>query len=114
MISPSNSRPQTAERLYTESGNGAKVSCADEQEAATIFACIFVLPKDAASVIEILCKLTSNRLIKHSVGFAVQDRPDSPPEPEDSWLEHSVAADYLGISKSTLYHYAEQGKIESR
>ncbi|MDE3135877.1 MAG: helix-turn-helix domain-containing protein [Acidobacteriota bacterium] len=33
---------------------------------------------------------------------------------EDPWLRHAQAAAYLGISKSTLYRYAEQQRIESR
>ena len=33
---------------------------------------------------------------------------------EDPWLRHSEAANYLGISKSTLYQYACQRKIECR
>ncbi len=33
---------------------------------------------------------------------------------EDAWLRHSEAANYLGISKSTLYQYACQRKIECR
>jgi excisionase family DNA binding protein len=34
--------------------------------------------------------------------------------PEDAWMRHSEAANYLGISKSTLYQYACQRKIECR
>jgi excisionase family DNA binding protein len=34
--------------------------------------------------------------------------------PEDPWLRHSEAANYLGISKSTLYQYTCQHKIECR
>ena len=34
--------------------------------------------------------------------------------PDDAWLRHSQAANYLGISKSTLYQYACQHKIECR
>jgi excisionase family DNA binding protein len=34
--------------------------------------------------------------------------------PEDPWLRQSEAANYLGISKSTLYQYACQHKIECR
>jgi len=33
---------------------------------------------------------------------------------EDPWLRHPEAANYLGISKSTLYQYACQHKIECR
>jgi excisionase family DNA binding protein len=32
----------------------------------------------------------------------------------DRWLEHAAAAECLGVGKSTLYRYAEQGKIEYR
>jgi excisionase family DNA binding protein len=33
---------------------------------------------------------------------------------EDSWLDHSEAAAYLGVSKSTLYHYSSSEQIERR
>jgi excisionase family DNA binding protein len=34
--------------------------------------------------------------------------------PKDPWLRQTEAANYLGISKSTLYQYACQRKIECR
>lgn len=45
--------------------------------------------------------------------------PELPPvpqqtDPEDPWLKHADAAEYLGISKSTLYKYSCQQKIECR
>jgi len=40
--------------------------------------------------------------------------PASPKAIDDPWLKHAEAADYLGISKSTLYQYACQQKIECR
>lgn len=41
--------------------------------------------------------------------------PQEPePEPEDGWLSHTAAAEYLGVSKSTLYKYACRQKIECR
>jgi predicted DNA-binding transcriptional regulator AlpA len=33
---------------------------------------------------------------------------------EDSWLGHSEAAAYLGVSKSTLYHYSCHERIVRR
>jgi excisionase family DNA binding protein len=33
---------------------------------------------------------------------------------DDPWLKHAEAADYLGVSKGTLYQYACQHKIECR
>ena len=41
-------------------------------------------------------------------------RGDSEKPTDDPWLRHTEAADYLGISKSTLYQYVCQGKIECR
>ncbi len=35
-------------------------------------------------------------------------------EADDLWLSHSAAAEYLGISISTLYKYACQQRIECR
>ena len=32
----------------------------------------------------------------------------------DSWLEHTAAAEYLGVGRSTLYRYSEHHEIESR
>jgi excisionase family DNA binding protein len=42
--------------------------------------------------------------------------PIVPPQTdsEDPWLKHPEAAEYLGISRSTLYRYACQRTIESR
>ncbi|MGH7743872.1 MAG: helix-turn-helix domain-containing protein [Candidatus Dormibacteria bacterium] len=36
------------------------------------------------------------------------------PARDDSWLGHSGAAAYLGVSKSTLYHYSCHEEIERR
>lgn len=35
-------------------------------------------------------------------------------EVADSWIEHTAAAEYLGVGRSTLYRYAENEQIESR
>ena len=32
----------------------------------------------------------------------------------DSWLEHTAAAEYLEVGRSTLYRYSEHHEIESR
>src|SRR5260370_37494894 len=33
---------------------------------------------------------------------------------EDAWLRHSEAAAYLGVAKSTLYHYSSGEQVERR
>ena len=46
---------------------------------------------------------------------AVAASPETPPpEPTDSWFPHEKAAHYLGVSESTLYKCASQGRIECR
>ncbi len=49
-----------------------------------------------------------------AIGPAVPDVTSLRSVSEDPWLRHSEAANYLGISKSTLYQYACQQKIECR
>ena len=43
----------------------------------------------------------------------MQSIPSTHPR-SDSWLVHSEAAEYLGVARSTLYHYVSEGRIESR
>jgi predicted DNA-binding transcriptional regulator AlpA len=61
--------------------------------------------------------------IREAITAIAAQRPASPtiPEinsprsvPEDAWLRHSEAAAYLGVSKSTLYHYSSGEQIERR
>ncbi len=61
--------------------------------------------------------------IHEAITSIAAQRPASPviPEinslrsvPEDPWLRHSEAAAYLGVSKSTLYHYSSGEQIERR
>ena len=61
--------------------------------------------------------------IREAITAIAAQRPASPiiPEinslrsvPEDAWLRHSEATAYLGVSKSTLYHYSSGEQIERR
>ena len=105
---------QTVDRLEAEEHGHTKASKPGESTAPTIFACIFVVPGDATPVLEVLRVLTSNGAFQNPVNISLTDGAQPSRESDDSWLEHSVAAHYLRISKSTLYRYAEQGRIESR
>jgi excisionase family DNA binding protein len=53
-------------------------------------------------------------LVGSPTAFPFNGGPDSGNGTDDLWLNHAEAADYLGISKSTLYQYACRRKIESR
>ncbi len=65
-------------------------------------------------MLEVVRILTSNGAFQNPVNIKLTDAQQSSRDPEDSWLGHSAAAHYLHISKSTLYRYPEQGRIESR
>jgi excisionase family DNA binding protein len=98
-------------RNRREDGNAATVP---QEESATprVLACILLLPKDVGFVMSVLQRLASND--SDQVSVASIPAITSFSEPEDCWLDHSHAAQYLGISKSTLYRYAEHRRIESR
>lgn len=81
---------------------------------SALVACVVFQTRDAQGLVEILRQALT--------GVVEQVEPLSPPsavvpfqkEPEDPWLKHPQAAEYLGISRSTLYQYACQKKIECR
>lgn len=85
-----------------------------EPAPPTVLPCIFVLPEDATPVLEVLRILSSSEAFRNPVNIGLADASRCSREPDDSWLEHSAAARYLGISSSTLYRYAERRLIESR
>lgn len=88
-------------------------SLPQEQLATTrVLACVLLLPKDVGFVMSVLQRLASTD--SDHVSVASIPAITSFSEPEDCWLDHSGAAQYLGISKSTLYRYAEHRRIESR
>jgi len=80
----------------------------------TVVACVVFQTQDPERLLE---------LLRHALTGIADQAPPRPPtiaslsvqkEFEDLWLKHADAAEYLGISKSTLYQYACQHKIECR
>lgn len=70
--------------------------------------------QDLAQLVELL-----RQGLPRIPGQAQPDPPEAPAVPlqrhlEDRWLRHTEAAEYLGVSKGTLYQYACQQKIECR
>ncbi len=80
----------------------------------TVVACVVFQTRDPEQLVHLLREALT--------GIADQAPASSPVSPtvplktgsEDRWLRHPEAAQYLGISTSTLYRYACQQKIESR
>ena len=82
--------------------------------STAVLTCILVFTKESEPILAILKKLTADSAKAEQLSATLIRKIETPLEPNDAWLYHNEAADYLGISKSTLYRYAEQGHIESR
>jgi len=82
----------------------------EASEPPQLLACLLILPSDAEPIVSLLKNLAA------SLPFTdfLLSRPDASKATGDPWLKHAEAAEYLGISKSTLYQYACQQKIECR
>ena len=84
----------------------------NDQNASPVLVACFVLPSEQAeSLITMLQRIAANSPNASSA--------NTPPdngihEFKSRWLTHSEAASYLGVAVSTLYHYAEQERIECR
>jgi hypothetical protein len=79
-----------------------------------VVACVVFQTRDPEQLVQLLREALT-RIANH----APESSLATPPVPlearsEDRWLKHPEAAQYLGISTSTLYRYACQQKIESR
>lgn len=90
----------------------AKTEGLDTRESRpALVAYIFVLPNEAKIPWEAIQKLIPQDALRNPI-LPISKETKLPET--DSWLQHSAAAEYLGVSASTLYRYAEQHTIESR
>jgi excisionase family DNA binding protein len=94
--------------------NGRDPTGRGQASDPTLVACVVFQTRDPEQLVHALRRALT--------GIADQVPPVLPASPtvpleedsEDPWLRHAEAAEYLGISKSTLYQYACQQKIECR
>ena len=79
-----------------------------------VVACVVFQTRDPEQLVQ---------LLRQALTGIADQAPAEPPAPPavslqrdfaDPWLKHAEAAEYLGISKSTLYQYVCQQKIECR
>jgi len=84
-----------------------------ESASHSMIACLILNPSDSELVVGILRKLAAQAAKPGAMDADVSHVGASSSAPQDSWLDHNAAAGYLGISKSTLYRYAEQERIET-
>lgn len=80
----------------------------------TVLACVVFQTRDPEQLVQVLEQALTG-IAAHSL--AASSAPPLLPlqrDSDDLWCKHAAAAEYLGISKSTLYQYACQRRIECR
>ncbi len=80
----------------------------------TVVACVVFQTQDPKQLVQLLREALNGIVDQNPPASPISLEPPSQREVEDPWLKHAEAAEYLGISKSTLYQYACQQKIECR
>jgi excisionase family DNA binding protein len=79
----------------------------------TVVACVVFQTRDPDHLVQVLREALTGIADQVPEGSPIP--PTVPPQTNfDPWLKHPEAAEYLGISKSTLYRYACQQTIETR
>jgi predicted DNA-binding transcriptional regulator AlpA len=104
-----------SQRLESE-GQNQKLTqqCNANGDGPRLVACVLLLPEDAEVLAELLHSIITNPRLSQELDSLTQPECFARPEPSDSWLPHVEAAKFLGVSKSTLYRYACQERIECR
>ena len=87
---------------------------AGRSERPGLLACLLILPSDSEPIVSLLEKLAANSQTPLPLSFLQDSGTHAELESGDQWLQHTEAAGYLGVSKSTLYPYVCQQKIECR
>ncbi len=85
-----------------------------QPDDSVVVACVVFQTRDVEHLVQQLREVFTTIVGQVSVGRPASPIALSQEAPEDLWLKHTEAAEYLGISKSTLYQYACQQKIECR
>ena len=113
----SNANPRNPVRDEQEQARAelAPTRGSDDPSRRTSFvACLLLVPSDAKPIVAFLEQLAA----RAQTPIPYPLFPDSGSQPakttEDHWLQHSEAAKCLGVSRSTLYRYVCQRRIECR
>lgn len=89
------------------------ISPKPDRDNAVRFVCIVLQVRDFAHFLALLQDAQDSNA-RPSDGPPTLPTPTGHFEPEETWLNHAEAAMYLGVSKTTLYHYACQQRVECR
>lgn len=80
----------------------------------TVVACIVFQTQDPEQLIHLLREALTGIADPVAAEVAAVSKFGPQLDPCDPWLKHPEAAQYLGVSTSTLYRYACQHRIEAR
>ena len=98
----------------SEHGRSTQGDLRDNAAAPRLVACLLLVPEDAHAILSFLQKLAVSGRDRSPDIPTFDGNASMQSAPEDSWLRHSEAAAYLGVSNSTLYHYSSGEQIERR
>ena len=97
-----------------EHGRSTQGDLRSHADAPRLVACLLLVPEDAHAILSFLQKLAVSGRDRSPDIPTFDGNASMQSAPEGSWLRHSEAAVYLGVSKSTLYHYSSGEQIERR
>jgi excisionase family DNA binding protein len=86
----------------------------DASRRTSFVACLLLVPSDAEPIVALLEQLAASSQGSIPYPLFSDSGRQAAKSTEDHWLEHSEAAKCLGISRSTLYRYVCQRRIECR
>ena len=92
----------------------ARQDCANGDAPRRLVACVLLLPEDAEVLTGLLRDLATNLSASQDTEDLAKPDRFMRAKHSDAWLPHVEAAKFLGVSKSTLYRYACQKRIECR
>jgi hypothetical protein len=98
----------------SEHSRGTQGDLRSHADAPRLVACLLLVPEDAHAILSFLQNLAVSGRDQSLDRPTIDGNMSMQSAPEDSWLGHSEAAAYLGVSKSTLYHYSSGEQIERR
>jgi hypothetical protein len=98
----------------SELGSSTQGYLRNNVEGPRLVACLLLVPEDAQAILSFLQKLAVSGRDWSPDRATSEENTSKQSAPEDSWLGHSEAAAYLGVSKSTLYHYSSGEQIDRR
>lgn len=104
-------RPERLDKKQESALNGR---AHETSECLKLLACLLIVPSDAEPIVALLEQLAASSQAPIAFPSLLAREPNAAAGTEDRWLEHADAAKCLGISKSTLYRYVCQQRIECR